>query len=82
MYWGYLGRKKKENWQQLLAQVPIFKKKEWEPKCYSLTPSKGAATETRVQALMPSYCLPASHTRTHTLTHSHTLTTLITGHSG
>ena len=29
MYWGDLGsksRKKKENWQQLLAQVPIFKK--------------------------------------------------------
>ena len=30
MYWGALGRrikKKKEDWQQLLAQVPIFKKK-------------------------------------------------------
>ena len=31
MYWGDLGRKKKqekkEDWQQLLAQVPIFKKK-------------------------------------------------------
>ena len=31
MYWGLWGekeeRKKKEDWQQLLAQVPIFKKK-------------------------------------------------------
>ena len=30
MFWGDLGRKsreKKEDWQQLLAQVPIFKKK-------------------------------------------------------
>ena len=30
MYWGDLGRKsrqkKKEDWHQLLAQVPIFKK--------------------------------------------------------
>ena len=32
MYWGYLGRKSnnnnKKDWQQLLAQEPIFKKKE------------------------------------------------------
>ena len=28
MYWGALGRKKrKKDWQQILAQVPIFKKK-------------------------------------------------------
>ena len=28
MYWGAFGRRKKEgDWQQLLAQVPIFKKK-------------------------------------------------------
>ena len=35
MYWGDLGRnkqKKKEDWQQLLAQVPIFKKKKKERK--------------------------------------------------
>ena len=30
MYWGNFGEKKKkeeEDWQQMLAQVPIFKKK-------------------------------------------------------
>ena len=27
MYWGVLVRRIKKNWQPLLAQVPIFKKK-------------------------------------------------------
>ena len=44
MYWGALGRKsrkEKEDWQQLLAQVQIFKKK----KNFTYVPKTEVASE-------------------------------------